>query len=462
MTSGCFRRTRASVFALVTTLATTAAVGAGHACEWQDSSGQAVFPVQPNLGEQHLLDAAGRPFLITGDSPWSLIADLTREDADLYLRDRRTRGFNTLLVNLIEHKFTRNAPANAYGERPFLEEGDFSRPNPAYFNHAGWVLERACELGFLVLLTPAYAGYGGGDHGWYADMVANGPDRLRDYGRFVAERFGHLSNIVWVQGGDYDPPDKSLVRAIVAGINASSPTAIHTVHGAPESRVLDYWADEPWLAINNVYSYGDVRDAAAEQYRRHGDRPFFYFEGAYENEFGAGGARVRTQAYEALLSGASGQLFGNNPIWHFDGPGLHPKPMDWEAALDSPAARSMTVLNDLFSGLEWWRLEPDLSGRLLATGRGRAGKEAIAAMADDGSFALVYVPTTRPVRLRLNEMSSRKVRATWIDPATGQVIPLKGSPFEATGGSFQPPAHNAAGDSDWVLMLSAEMPRGGG
>ena len=74
------------------------------------------FPLAVRPGERYLDDAEGRPFLIHGDTAWSLIADLTREDVDLYLRDRRARGFNTLLVNLIESRFATNAPANAYGQ----------------------------------------------------------------------------------------------------------------------------------------------------------------------------------------------------------------------------------------------------------------------------------------------------------------------------------------------------------
>ena len=75
-----------------------------------------------------MVDAVGKPFLIQGDTAWSLIAQLTREDADLYLEDRRARGFNTILVSLIEAKFATNAPANAYGQPPFLKPGPTTLP----------------------------------------------------------------------------------------------------------------------------------------------------------------------------------------------------------------------------------------------------------------------------------------------------------------------------------------------
>ena len=73
----------------------------------------AVFPLSIKPGERYLVDAVGRPFLIQGDTAWSLIADLIRGNADLYLEDRHARGFNTILVSLIEAKFATNAPANA-------------------------------------------------------------------------------------------------------------------------------------------------------------------------------------------------------------------------------------------------------------------------------------------------------------------------------------------------------------
>jgi hypothetical protein len=78
------------------------------------------------------------------------------------------------------------------------------------------------------------------------------------------------------------------------------------------------------------------------QYARPERMPFFLIESAYEHEHEASEQRLRTQAYQAVLSGAAGQVFGNNPIWHFDGPGIYPAPVTWQEALDSRGAHSMT------------------------------------------------------------------------------------------------------------------------
>ena len=36
---------------------------------------------------------------------------------------------------------------------------------------------------------------------------------------------------------------------------------------------MEYWGDEPWLQLNNVYSYGPVYASTLEQYTRSEGRP---------------------------------------------------------------------------------------------------------------------------------------------------------------------------------------------
>lgn len=424
-----------------------------RACE--TGSSDTAFPLQVQPGKRYLVDARGQPFFMQGDSPWSLITQLTNEDADLYLRDRKARGFNTLLVNLLEHRFAEKAPANIYGDKPFLVDGDYSKPNEGYFQHADWVLRRACELGFVVLLAPSYLGAGGGIDGWYQEMKQNGIQRLADYGRFVGRRYANLKNIIWVQGGDYSAPDKDLVRAIAGGIAETDPDALQTAHNSSETAALDYWPDEPWLKINNVFTYGPVNIAAQDQYLRGGDMPFFLMETAYENEYDTDGQRVRMQAYQAILSGASGHLYGNNPIWHFDGPGLFPAPMGWKEALDSPGARSMSLLRDVILSVKWWLLEPDTDGMFLVGGQGGDKARVVAATARDRSFALVYLPTSKGVTLDLSKLSGPLISARWHDPTSGQVLPVEGSPFAPGKQSFRPMRLNQGGFTDWVLELTS-------
>jgi hypothetical protein len=422
---------------------------------------KAAFPLRIPAGKRYLEDAAGQPFLIHGDSAWSLIAQLTRDDAATYLQDRQARGFNAILVNLIEHRFSSHPPANAYGGQPFLTPGDFATPNDDYFAHADWVLRQAAECGILVLLAPAYLGYRGGGDGWYREMVANGPAKLRAYGQYLGRRYGGFTNILWVHGGDYDPPHKEVVRAIAEGIRDVAPNALSTAHCGPETSPLDYWHGEPWLQLNNVYTYNQVYIPAIEQHARPERMPFFLIESKYEGEEGISDEqRMRAQAYHALLAGACGHLFGNNPIWRFDGPAIHPAPFKWREALGSRGGRSMSHLRALFLKLPWWTLEPD-DGRMLTAGsQGTANDRAVAARSADRSIALVYLPTVRSISISLGELAAVGATAQWYDPANGRYVPATESPLQASRThAFCPVAKNSAGYGDWVLVLQASRDR---
>jgi len=407
------------------------------------------FPLHVEAGKRYLLDAQNRPFLIQGDAPWSLISRLTNEDAELYLDTRRQQGFNTVMVELIEHKFTDNPPNNAYNQGPFTRPGDFSTPNEAYFAHAEYVISMAREKGFLMLIAPAYMGYQGGDEGWYQEMSANGVTKLRAYGQYVANRFKNYDNILWVQGGDYDAPDKTLARAVANGIRDVDTTGrwLQTFHGARGTAALEFLntTSDPWLTVNDIYTNTEnVVGEALAQYAG-STMPFLLIEAGYEN-YDTDGAGVRMQAYQAVLSGAMGQQMGHSTIWPFL-PG-------WKSVLNSTGAATLGHLPELFSstGVPWWNLVPDSNRTVLTSSAGTGSSRAAAARVSDGSAVLVFTPVSRTLTVDMTKLSGPNVRARWFDPATGGFTTVSGSPFTNTGSrSFASPAGR-----DSVLVLQSQ------
>lgn len=427
----------------------------------EPSRARPIYPLHIESGTRYLTDAGGRAFLLNGDTAWSLIAELTREEVDLYLADRRQRGFNAVLIKLLERRFATDAPRNGYNVEPFTSPGDYSMPNERYFAHVDYVIRKAAENGILVLLAPSYLGFQGGNQGWYREMVANGPAKLHDYGRYLGKRYRNFSNILWVHGGDFNPPDRTPVREIALGIREFDTRSLHTVHGARETAALQYWSGESWLTVNNIYIGKPAYLTAFREYGR-SRMPFFLIEGRYENEAGSEGTehRVRAQAYHALLSGAMGHVFGNNPVWHFSGPGLYPTPLTWQQALNSRGAQSMTHLHELFVSRSWWTLQPDMANTFLTGDLGSGQDRAVAARAGDGSFALAYLPTVRTVHANLGQLAGPRVSARWYDPADGTYSVAKGSPFTASGPqSLRPPGPNSSGFGDWVLVLESRGDR---
>src|SRR5262249_25443642 len=186
------------------------------------AAGDGVFPIAIAPSRNSFVDASGRPFLLQGDAAWSGIAELSESDAIQYLNDRQQRGFNAVLVNLVEHRFTSHNPpqANAAGDRPFTNNSDMSTTNDAYFQHVDWFLDQARQRGILVLLAPAYMGFKGSTDGWISEMQSTGTTKLQTYGQYLGARYRSVPNILWVEGGDYTPSSCALplVQALVVGL----------------------------------------------------------------------------------------------------------------------------------------------------------------------------------------------------------------------------------------------------
>src|SRR5439155_19361003 len=103
----------------------------------------ATFPLKVSANNRYLVDQQNQPFLVVGDTPRSLIVQPTEEDIEHYLDDRQHRGLNSIIVNLIEHKFCTKPPKTRLGLEPFNPPGDFSSPNTSYFDFAHNVIRKA-------------------------------------------------------------------------------------------------------------------------------------------------------------------------------------------------------------------------------------------------------------------------------------------------------------------------------
>jgi hypothetical protein len=418
------------------------------------------FPLKAAENGRFLVDQKGRPFLVTGDSPWSLIVQPREEEIDHYLDDRARRGFNAVLVNLIEHKFCSHPPRTRAGLAPFKKAGDFSTPNAAYFDFAYKVVKKANDRGIAVWLCAAYLGYGGGDEGWFREMKAGGKAALHSYGRFVGKRFKDLPNIVWVMGGDFTPDraDRWTVTEVAEGIRAEDSRHLMTGHFAPGTSAVGAFGERAWLTLNTVYSYDKslFRPLLAE-YQRRPVRPFVLLETVYENEHNSTPEEIRRQAYWAMLSGACGQFLGNNPIWHFDGPGLYLVKGTWQQALDGTGSRNMARLNHVFAGLPWHKLVPDQDHAVVKDGYGKDTATALTARTADRRLAITYVPSTgtgsRALTVDLGQFAG-PVRARWCNPASGRsravgdvLLPNRGPR------TLRTPGDNGTKTNDWLLVL---------
>jgi Protein of unknown function (DUF4038) len=58
-------------------------------------------PLGMSRNRRYVVNADHVPLLLQGDAAWSLIVSLDKAQASLYLKNRRQKGFNAILVNLM-------------------------------------------------------------------------------------------------------------------------------------------------------------------------------------------------------------------------------------------------------------------------------------------------------------------------------------------------------------------------
>jgi hypothetical protein len=416
----------------------------------QPSHDEYVYPVKLSDGKHFLTDQKDKPFFWSGDAAWSLIVQLNREEVDYYLNDREQKGFTVILVNLIDHKFGTNAPANIYNEAPFKDK-PFISPNENYFLHVDYVIEAAARRGIIVLLCPLYLGWEYGDEGWAEEVKKAEPGDLRIWGQYVGKRYADEDNIIWCIGGDADPsPLKKKVLECVKGIQEYDNRHLFTCHNNPEFLAINPWAGEKWLTINNVYSYShSLYELCKNAYDHKPLMPYFMMESAYENEHNSTPQQLRSEAYWPLLCGAMGHIFGNCPIWHFSSTPGWCGISDWKAQLNLPGSVSMDYLQKLFRSRPWHLLVPDFDHKVIIDGYGQWGSKdwITAACTSDGKTIIAYIPSGRQVTIDLSMINGKKARCWWYNPENGIVVDKGTFPAEGPR-QFIPPS-----DSDWILVI---------
>jgi hypothetical protein len=409
--------------------------------------------VRLSADKTYLIDADGNPFFINGDAAWALIAQVSKEDAEVYLENRRQKGFNVILASLLEHKFASHAPADYYGDLPFTTAGGSKAPNEAYFAHVDWVIHRAAEKGITVLLDAMFLGYNCGDSGWCKDVRATSMDSMRAYGRYIGHRYRQFPNIIWLIGGDTDPAVhrvKTKLEAMVEGMREFDSGHLFTAHNAPDESAQAVWGNAPWLGLNNVYTYDRFPGMVEEEYNRAHALPLFLVESTYENEHESTPFILRRQMYSTVLWGArAGHIFGNCPIWTFGSAATFcAGGGDWHSELlRSVGSEDVFRFGRLMNSRSHYLMRPDYLHVVMTAGYESGLNLAATSFATDGSSIVSYIPTRRPVTLALSKISGPMAAAQWFNPRTGSTESIGVYPTN-TSPSFTPPD-----DNDWVLVL---------
>ncbi|TVR49447.1 MAG: DUF4038 domain-containing protein [Puniceicoccaceae bacterium] len=448
-----------------------------------------ILRVSPNA--RHLQSADGRPFFFLADTAWELFHQLDREETTHYLEDRAAKGFTVIMAVVLAERDGLRKP-NAYGEIPLLDL-DPARPNPRYFEHVDFVVEKAAELGLVIGMLPTWGDKVTDALGGSGPVIFN-PANARSFGAFLGQRYRHRP-LIWILGGDRNIDSDPILetwRAMAHGLR-SGDEGRHLITFHPRGmQTSSCWLhNEDWLDFNlyqsaHLRKYQRVYDFALNDYLLQPPKPTVEGEPAYEDipvhfwvyidwqtdpevrrnvldddnlirdpgYFEEGffdAVDMRVHAYWNLLSGACGFAYGNNAVWQMLRKGEEPAIptlCDWRDALDRPGARQVSLIKALFLSRDFSRLRPD---QAVVYGPNPHDENHVrAASAEDGSFALAYLPQGKSIIAVLGKIAGPRVRAWWFDPRCGEALPA--GAFENRGhATFEPPSSGHG--HDWVLVL---------
>jgi hypothetical protein len=217
-----------------------------------------------------------------------------------------------------------------------------------------------------------------------------------------------------LKSSEYPEITQALAAGLQEGDGGAHLITFHPGGGNSSS----YFHTEKWLSYNTIQTWSDywrIHSLVLADYCRLPVKPVVLAEGAYEDgpEYPSRPITplvVRKQAWWAFLAGGF-HTYGHNDMWR--------KNPTWRESLDSPGARQMGILKQVLAAREWWTLVPDQS--VIALGAGSDKDLNAAARSTRGDWAILYLSTRNPATVDFGKVTtSETVRATWINPETGE------------------------------------------
>lgn len=423
-------------------------------------------PIRVAATRRHLERADGTPFFWLGDTAWELFHLLDREEADFYLQTRATQGF-TVVQAVALAEFEGLTRPNAYGHLP-LDGNDPTRPVEAYFQHVDWIVARANALGITVAFVPTW-----GDKWnrcWGIGPEIFTPENARIFGAFLGRRYRD-ADLVWVLGGDRPVQNEghhAILRAMAAGLHEGDGGChLKTLHPNGHHASSQYVHQEAWLDFNMIQSGHHEKDVANWAMLAHDaslqpPKPYMESEPCYENHPVRNRREqgwfdewdVRKLCWWGLCAGGFGHTYGCHDIWGFHDPAKQRRYADprspWQLAVHFPGANQMRHARSLLCSRPQLKRIPDQA--LIAGDPGHGPDHIQACRADDGSYAIIYSASGRPIPVAVERLAGTTLRAQWYDPRSGSSTPI--GELERRGFPVFTPPSSGPG-CDWVLLLDA-------
>jgi hypothetical protein len=368
----------------------------------------------------YLTDSAGNPYMLVGDSPWTLMCSLTptltgTNSMGAFFADRKSHGFNAVLVEIIGSSGDGCSTTNAAldGTLPFTSGSNensyiYSSENSAYFAEVDTMLNIAAANGITLVLgtisTAPVTSTGTVSSGPLnaARLSSNSYSGMYAFGQYLGNRYKNYGNIIWFTAEDFQDwtssttyngyTDNQLMAAIAAGIANTDSNHLSTEE---LNYNTSYGNQDTGFAatqtINSIYTYTANGDETYLGYNSVPAQPIVLIEGDYEyssysflKPWPSGGGCTGTngnippttssplydlstrltQWWHVTAGGLGGFLYGSCVT------GSSVVPSGWPTYIDSPGATQIAYWNSFWSALPWQNMQPDQTHQVVTAGYG--------------------------------------------------------------------------------------------
>jgi hypothetical protein len=384
----------------------------------------------------------GTGFIWMADTVWQLPQKSNKKDVNLYLNDRKEKGFTVVLISIAEHTGIKNS----YTMEPAFHKFNWKKPNENYWKHVDYIITEAEKKGLYVGLLPAW-------HMFFERKDTKGLIDTGDaehYGNYIASRYKDKKNIIWVIGGDSAATERKVQDVWNALGNAINKVVkdnhLITYHPTGAVSSSEWFHEQDWLDFNTLQS-GHCADMQIginnlrKDYEKKRIKPTLDNEPRYETMeecfyypsltppklqarpgYRFKDKDVREIAYKQIFSGAFGHTYGHHSIWqmspkeNLDATGRVDATVNsWKEALNAPGSIQMGYIVKLMKSREILSRVPDQSIILSEKGYATRGE----------GYAFIYLPEGGSLEVNMTKISGNRIKASWFDPRNGETTDIE-------------------------------------
>ena len=419
-------------------------------------------------GKRNVVHADGTPFLVVGDTPWSIPFRATPSQVLTYAKDRSGKGFNTaLLLSLQPDKFAKGPEARntvlgfdaAFEDLP---EGHLNKLKPDYYQ----TLDSIVAILIDHELAPVYAPFAHG-YGWKGETAIGSeaaPDEYARYCRYLVARYGSAPALwlVNLDGNALAPGVKPGGEAIEKWDAYSQPVGLHY---SPYDDWLASWAKgdstccfhfnrnyqaERWLDFQWAQTGHDGLHLYHKVSRMYENKPTkasmngeSTYEAMGEGKLGLGWWQGEDAWNQLMNGGTMGVIYGAASLWQWkispDEPGWPEwtnAPLSWRQALDLEGGKYVAYISKAFEGFKF----TDMKKRWDLT----EGNKPLLAI--EGVFYISYLDKGGEIKIK---NVPADLPYYWFDPRKGEFVDKGKTSYDET--------FRAPGNQPWVLVIGERV-----